>query len=121
MPLSYQHIVNSPQERSLSVQADDSPSNATTPDNRQDIRVLLFDVGGVLVELGGVATLLGWLEDRITLQELWSLWLHSPSVRAFESGRIEARQFAAGVLAELRLDIDAGQFLESFARWPSAL
>ncbi|HEX2791320.1 MAG TPA: HAD-IA family hydrolase [Steroidobacteraceae bacterium] len=83
--------------------------------------MLLFDVGGVLVELGGVATLLGWLEDRITLQELWSLWLHSPSVRAFESGRIEARQFAAGVLAELRLDIDAGQFLESFARWPSAL
>jgi HAD superfamily hydrolase (TIGR01509 family) len=91
------------------------------PDNRHDIRVVLFDVGGVLVELGGVATLLGWLGARITLPELWSLWLRSPSVRAFETGRIDAGQFAAGVLAELRLDIDAELFLESFTRWPSAL
>ena len=121
MPLSYQHIVNSPQERSLSIQADDSRGNATTPDNRQDIRVVLFEVGGVLVELSGVTTLLGWLEHRITAQELWSLWLHSPSVRAFETGRIDAGKFAAGVLAELRLDIDAGHFLESFTHWPTGL
>ena len=83
--------------------------------------MVLFDVGGVLVELSGVATLLGWLDHRVTPQELWWLWLHSPSVRAFETGRIDARQFAAGVLAELRLDIDAGHFLESFTHWPTAL
>ena len=83
--------------------------------------VLLFDVGGVLVELGGVATLLGWLDHRVSMQELWSMWLRSPSVRAFETGRIDAAQFAAGVLAELRLDVDAGYFIESFARWPTAL
>lgn len=91
------------------------------PDHRHEIRVVLFDVGGVLVELGGAATLLGWLGGRVTLPELWSLWLRSPSVRAFETGRIGAGQFAAGVLDELRLEIDAGLFLESFARWPSAL
>jgi glucose-1-phosphatase len=91
------------------------------PNDRHDIRVVLFDVGGVLVELGGVATLLGWLGARITLPQLWTLWLRSPSVRAFETGRIDAGQFAAGVLAELRLEIDAELFLESFARWPSAL
>jgi putative hydrolase of the HAD superfamily len=83
--------------------------------------VVLFDVGGVLVELGGAATLLSWLGNRITLPELWSLWLRSPSVRAFETGRIDAGQFAAGVLGELRLDVDAGLFLESFACWPSAV
>lgn len=91
------------------------------PDRRHDIQVVLFDVGGVLVELGGVATLLGWLEHRLTLQQLWSHWLHSPAVRAFETGRIDQRQFAAGVLAELRLDIDPGQFLHSFAQWPTGL
>jgi glucose-1-phosphatase len=96
------------------------PSN-DPPDNRHDIRVVLFDVGGVLVELGGAATLLEELADRITLPEFWSLWLRSPSVRAFETGRIDAGQFAAGMLAELQLDIDAASFLESFARWPSAL
>ena len=63
-------------------------------DDQPDIRVVLFDVGGVLVELSGVATLLDWLDHRITAQELWSLWLHSPSVRAFETGRVDAGQFA---------------------------
>jgi putative hydrolase of the HAD superfamily len=83
--------------------------------------VVLFDVGGVLVELRGVATLLDWLDHRITEREIWSLWLRSPSVRAFETGQIDAAQFAAGILAELRLDIDAGHFLESFTYWPTAL
>jgi HAD superfamily hydrolase (TIGR01509 family) len=83
--------------------------------------VVLFDVGGVLVELSGVATLLDWLDHRITAQELWSLWLHSPAVRAFETGRIDDRQFAAGILAELRLDIEPGYFLQSFTHWPTGL
>jgi glucose-1-phosphatase len=91
------------------------------PEDRADIQVVLFDVGGVLVELSGVATLLDWLDHRMTAQELWQLWLHSPSVRAFETGRIDASQFAAGLLAELRLEIDAGHFLQSFTYWPSAL
>jgi glucose-1-phosphatase len=95
--------------------------SAAVPGVPHDIRVVLFDVGGVLVELGGVATLLGWLGHRLTIQELWLHWLHSPSVRAFETGRIDERQFAAGVLAELRLDIEPGQFLHSFAHWPTAL
>jgi HAD superfamily hydrolase (TIGR01509 family) len=86
-----------------------------------DIAVVLFDVGGVLVELSGVATLLDWLDQRLTAAQLWSLWLHSPSVRAFETGRIDGRQFAAGVLAELRLDIEPGYFLQAFTHWPTGL
>jgi HAD superfamily hydrolase (TIGR01509 family) len=83
--------------------------------------VVLFDVGGVLVELSGVATLLDWLDHRITAQELWSLWLHSPAVRAFETGRIDAAQFADAVLSELRLEIEPGHFLRSFTHWPTGL
>jgi glucose-1-phosphatase len=86
-----------------------------------DIAVVLFDVGGVLVELSGVATLLEWLDQRLTAAQLWSLWLHSPSVRAFETGRIDGRQFAAGVLAELQLDIEPGYFLQAFTHWPTGL
>jgi glucose-1-phosphatase len=88
---------------------------------QHDIRVLLFDVGGVLVELSGASTLLDWLEHRITAEELWSMWLHSPSVRAFETGRIDDRQFAVGVLAELRLDVEPGLFLQSFTHWATGL
>ncbi len=83
--------------------------------------MVLFDVGGVLVELSGVATLLDWLGHRISDRELWTLWLQSPSVRAFETGRIDDREFAAGILAELRLEIEPEDFLQSFTGWPSGL
>jgi glucose-1-phosphatase len=82
-------------------------------------RVILFDVGGVLVELGGVEALLGWLGPAATVEQLWPIWLRSPSVRAFETGRIEPMQFALGIVAELELDISPQQFLESFASWPT--
>jgi putative hydrolase of the HAD superfamily len=85
------------------------------------VRVVLFDVGGVLVQLSGVATVLGWVADRWTPAELWHRWLHSPSVRAFETGRCDAETFAAELVAELELGVAPAAFLESFAGWPTGL
>ena len=85
------------------------------------IRVVLFDVGGVLVQLSGVATVLGWVADRWTPPELWRRWLQSPAVRAFETGRIDADTFAANLVAELELGVEPAAFLESFAGWPTGL
>jgi HAD superfamily hydrolase (TIGR01509 family) len=87
----------------------------------QPIRVVLFDVGGVLVQLSGVATVLGWVADRWTPAELWHRWLQSPAVRAFETGRCDADTFAADLVAELELGVEPALFLESFAGWPSGL
>jgi len=84
-----------------------------------DTRVILFDVGGVLVELGGVDDLLGWMGPQATVEQLWPVWLRSPSVRAFETGRIGPAQFATGILGELKLNLDPEVFLESFASWPT--
>lgn len=86
-----------------------------------DIRVLLFDVGGVLVELGGVEAILGWLGNRMTPAQLWQRWLHSVAVRQFETGRIDQHQFAAGVIREFGLDVQPLAFLESFVGWPTGL
>jgi HAD superfamily hydrolase (TIGR01509 family) len=86
-----------------------------------DIRVLLFDVGGVLVQLSGVETMLGWLGHRVTVDELWRMWLQSASVRKFETGQIGADDFAVGVISEFGLAVDPRQFLESFISWPTAL
>jgi glucose-1-phosphatase len=87
----------------------------------QPVRVVLFDVGGVLVQLSGVATVLGWVADRWTPAELWHRWLHSPAVRAFETGRCDAETFAAELVAELELGVAPALFLESFAGWPTGL
>ncbi len=89
--------------------------------NPKRISVLLFDVGGVLVELGGVDAILGWLEHRISAEELWRRWLRSESVRKFETGRIDAGGFAAGIIAEFGLKIGAREFLDSFVGWPTGL
>lgn len=85
------------------------------------IQVVLFDVGGVLVQLRGAATLLEWLPQRPTTETLFRTWLQSPAVREFETGRCDAEAFAARVVKELQLPVDAAQFLESFVGWPTGL
>ena len=83
------------------------------------IKVILFDVGGVLVRLGGVRPMLEWLGYRMPTEDLWRTWLHSPSVRAFETGRIAGDEFARQLIDELQIQVDAQAFLDSFAGWPS--
>ncbi len=87
----------------------------------RDVRVVLFDLGGVLVQLGGVAAILEWMNHRITADDLGPLWLRSPSVRAFETGRLEPLDFAVGILAELGLDMPPQRFLDAFTDWPTGL
>jgi len=85
------------------------------------IDVVLFDVGGVLVELSGMETMLGWLGNSVTVDELWVRWLRSTSVRQFETGLMGANEFAIGVTREFGLKVEPKRFLESFAGWPLGL
>ncbi len=85
------------------------------------IEVVLFDVGGVLVELSGMETLLGWLGPTVTVDELWVRWLRSKSVREFETGLIDDGEFAVAVTREFGLEVEPRQFIESFAGWPLGL
>jgi putative hydrolase of the HAD superfamily len=86
-----------------------------------DIRVLVFDVGGVLVQLSGVEAMLEWLDNGISEDEFWRRWLQSVPVRQFETGQIDADEFAIGVTSEFGLAVEPRQFLEAFIRWPTGL
>lgn len=85
-----------------------------------DIRVVLFDLGGVLVRLGGLGTLrdLAGLESE---DEVWHRWLSCEWVRRFERGRCTAEEFAMGVVAEWQLSTTPELFIEQFRRWPEGL
>jgi len=86
---------------------------------RNKIRLVLFDVGGVLVELSGLAVLLSWLGHRLTAEEVRTLWLGSPIVRSFETGKMEPEAFADQMIADLRLQISNEEFLrELYTRIP---
>lgn len=82
--------------------------------------VVLFDLGGVLVRLGGVAQM-GALSGIDDDAELWRRWLSSPWVRRFERGRCSPEEFAAGLVDEWGLPVPGGVFLERFRTWPEGL
>lgn len=86
-----------------------------------EIRVVLFDIGGVLVELSGVPAMLAWMENRVSRDELLTMWLTSPVVRAFETGRVTADVFADELIAEMALPVRRERLLEEFTRWPTGL
>lgn len=78
--------------------------------------VVLFDLGGVLMDFGGLRCLaeLSGEEDGPALR---SRWLSSRWVRTFEGGGCDAETFATGVVTDLGLDLTAAEFLDDFARW----
>ncbi len=86
-----------------------------------DIDVVLFDLGGVLIELAGVEKMLAWSRDVPTTDELWRRWLHSDAVRGFETGRIGRAEFARGVIAEFGVPVPPEEFLAAFTWWPRAV
>jgi FMN phosphatase YigB (HAD superfamily) len=80
------------------------------------IDLVLFDLGGVLLELGGVTVMrdLAGIEDD---DEVWRRWLSCQWVRAFERGNCSPEDFAAGVVADWSLAVTPDEFLASFAGW----
>jgi glucose-1-phosphatase len=84
----------------------------------KSIDVLLFDLGGVLVELRGIPAMLEWLKHSLDVEELWQRWLLSPAVRTFERGQGTAEAFASNMILEFGLPVTAAEFIAEFTYWP---
>ena len=87
----------------------------------KQIEVILFDLGGVLVELSGVAIMLDWMDESMTIETMWQRWLTSPSVRLFETGRLQQQEFAERLIMEMSLPVGPDEFIEEFTWWPRGL
>jgi glucose-1-phosphatase len=85
------------------------------------VDAILFDLGGVLIELVGVEQMLAWSPQLADTGELWRRWLASPAVRRFETGGSGHEEFAAAVVAEFGLTVGAEEFLRAFVGWPRGL
>jgi HAD superfamily hydrolase (TIGR01509 family) len=84
-------------------------------------RVILFDLGGVLIDNAGEEGLRAILPYDLNHEQIWERWLASTAVRQFECGRISPEKFAALFVEEWRLELGPSDFIEAFAAWPRGL
>lgn len=82
----------------------------------EPIDVVLFDLGGVLIEFGGIDAMreLAGIDDEA---ELWRRWLECRWVRSFERGHCSPIDFAHGVVDDWQLAITGNEYLDSFNSW----
>ena len=80
--------------------------------------VLLFDLGGVLVESALFERLHAHLPVPLSINELKIKWLESNAVRSFEKGTCSPSVFASTLVKEWQLSLTPDEFIESFASWP---
>lgn len=92
----------------------------SVPDSKHhnDIEIVLFDLGGVLLHLRDTGTTFGVTDNE---RDFHRRWILSHGVREFERGAIDFDEFAKRVVGELKLPYDAGEFLDRFNSWPGDL
>ena len=85
--------------------------------NEEEVKVVLLDLGGVLMRLHDPLDTFGIeLHDDEFLEK----WLLSTAVRKLERGDISAEHFAIEIVDEFALTYAPQEFLQRFNRWPDA-
>jgi HAD superfamily hydrolase (TIGR01509 family) len=79
--------------------------------------VIVFDLGGVLVEWDGIEPLKKLSRGWLTTDMARRFWLESPWAKKFETGRCTPREFAVGVIEELNLLLSPDEFIRQFISW----
>ena len=84
-----------------------------------DIRAVLFDMGGVIVQLDSLENVPG--PSALNPIKIWNTWMLSEAVQQFERGQSSVEHFAAGILGELKLEGTVEAFIERFVAFPQGL
>jgi HAD superfamily hydrolase (TIGR01509 family) len=87
----------------------------------ETVDVVLFDLGGVLVDLGGMPELKLFAGGGASEDDLWRRWLECPWVRRFERGLCDADSFSRGMVDAWSMTVGPEEFLEAFVAWPRGL
>lgn len=80
-------------------------------------RLLLFDLGGVLVDYDPIGPLVRLLPGRDDHHDIVRRWGGHDGLRRFETGQCTPQEFAAAVIADFSLSISTEEFLANFALW----
>jgi putative hydrolase of the HAD superfamily len=85
------------------------------------VEVLLFDLGGVLVEFSGVRDVAPLLRAGATESEIIERWSACPHTKAFGLGQLSREAFAERFVRDWGLDLPAERFMQEFRSWSTGL
>ena len=86
---------------------------------RGNIGAVVFDMGGVLVELGPMHDVFGGKWGDVA--EFWPRWLASSTVRDLDTGTISPDAFCARLIDEFDLPFTQTEMIERLRGWPRGL
>jgi glucose-1-phosphatase len=81
------------------------------------ISAILFDIGGVLIELNGLPSLAKLMDSQQSHDEIYKNWMASPSVIGHETGKLSTDEFAVEIVKDLNLDLSPEAFMDNFMTW----
>jgi putative hydrolase of the HAD superfamily len=79
--------------------------------------LLLFDLGGVLIEFAGPKELGRHLRWESTPELILKRWTECPHTDEFERGQLSPAQWAERFIREWDVDLQPGEFLAKFTTW----
>jgi putative hydrolase of the HAD superfamily len=79
--------------------------------------LLLFDLGGVLVEWAGPRELGRYLRRASTPDVILQRWIDCPHTKEFERGKLTAAEWAARFIKDWDIDLAQDEFLSEFRGW----
>ncbi len=88
--------------------------------NTREVEAVVFDVGGVLVQMGDIAALgpFNGIADAAGIRTLWLDCLH---VDAHERGHIDIDEFSRRMVEHYAIPGTPEDFIQRFLVWPGAL
>ena len=84
---------------------------------KPSFEVLLFDLGGVLMDFAGFEELGPLIPGAPDRTEIRDRWIRSEAVQRFERGEITPDRFASGVIEEFEIHLSPRDFLTKFVEW----
>jgi glucose-1-phosphatase len=83
--------------------------------------VLLFDLGGVLVEFSGVRDLAVLLQGRLSETEIMEQMSHYLPTEQFGLGKLSSREFGERFVKDWNIELSPEDFLREFQSWSKRL
>jgi FMN phosphatase YigB (HAD superfamily) len=83
----------------------------------EPVSVLLFDLGGVLVDFSGHEELQGLLPERLEVDALTAAWHACPHSLAYGAGALSTADFIPRFRRDWRIALDDEPFLNAWQSW----